>query len=92
MEKDKLSNELVEFIEYLENDLKSFANLTFYNYEHSDATSENIHQFIFEISKEKLTNEDVKKIEKIINTYDEGAITYGVIHFGSIYVTIVGTD
>jgi len=85
----KVDDEFVEFIEYLENELKDYAKLVDYNYALSNDI--NYHNYAFEITK-KLTVEDIKKIESIINTYDEGSITRGAIHLGSIYVTIYGDN
>ena len=86
----RIDESFVEFIEYLENDLKEWANLIDYNYKFSSLSSTNIHNYVFEITQELLTNEDIRKIENIINTYDEGSITFGRIFLGSIYVTIIG--
>ena len=84
-------DDFVEFIEYLETDLKEYAKLEHYNYKHSDETEENIHTYIFSRTKD-YTNKDIQNIQSIINTYDEGSRTFGVISFDSIYVTIVATD
>ena len=85
----EFGDEFVEFIECLENDLKPFATLVDYSYLHSKEY--NYHTYRFEL-KDKLSDEQVQKIDKIINTYDEGCVTYGVIFLGETYVTIVGTD
>jgi len=85
----KYGDEHLEFVEYLEQDLKAFAELTDYNYLHSDYF--NYHIYKFSITKQ-MSDEDVKIINAIINTYDEGTVTHGVMHLGDIFVTIVGTD
>jgi len=83
----KVDDDFVEFIEYLENKLKPFVKLIDYNYAFSNDI--NYHNYTFEKIR-ALTDEEYEKIEEIINTYDEGCVTRGVIHFGSIYVTIYG--
>jgi len=84
-------DDFVGFIECLEADLKPFAELEHYNYMYSDETEENIHTYIFKRTKD-LDVEEECIVSKIINTYDEGCITFGKITYDSIYVTIVGTD
>ena len=86
-------DEFVEYIEYLENDLKDYAILKEYSYQFFKESETNVHTFIFDLAIKhaaKLTDAEIKKIEKLINTYDEGSVTSGVIHFGSIFVTIYG--
>ena len=87
---NKVDESFVEFIEYLESDLKEYAILIDYEYVFSSISKTNIHNYIFNLKSRDFTDEEVAKIEKRINTYDEGAITVGVIHLGSIYVTVYG--
>lgn len=83
--RNKVDGGFVEFIECLENDLKPFARLIDYNYKFSNGI--NYHNYTFEIIKE-LSDEEIKKIQSLINTFDEGSVTCGVLHLGCIYVTI----